>query len=97
MGYQLSIVTGIPNFYERVGYSFAFPSDAHDPAVLLNLDHSRQPRALPHCSRFEMSDLPVLEHLCQIANVARTGTLVRNHGYWGDWWGGAQAEQSVVT
>ena len=81
-GYHLSIIMGIPEFYEQFGYSFAFPNDSRDTAVVLNLEDCRPLPQVPNHSCFEMADMSVLEHLYQTGNACRTGAFVRSHEYW---------------
>ena len=81
-GEHLSYIVGIPNFYERFGYEFAFPLDMRDAPVVIDGDIT-SPKAGPRkASQYQHGDLPDLIELYDRENCTRTGSQVRTEAYW---------------
>lgn len=81
-GYHLAYVHGIPDFYERFGYRHAFPMDARDPALWLDLTNLSSPEAGLRVRPYQERDLPAVMRLYEEDNRSRSGTLVRSKAYW---------------
>lgn len=81
-GEHLSFIVGIPYFYERFGYEFAFPLDMRDAPVVIDTNHSSHPAGTGKASQYQPGDLPDLMELYDRENKARTGSQVRTREYW---------------
>jgi hypothetical protein len=72
LGFDMTLLFGIDNFYHRFGYVHAWPHEVYVVA-LSDLPAAKPPRT----TQFEPGSLPELEKLYNRENAAATGTAVR--------------------
>jgi predicted N-acetyltransferase YhbS len=81
-GYHLSYIHGIPDFYERFGYRYAFFGDIRDAAIRLDLVDRPIPETGLRIRAYQERDLPAVMRLYEEDNRTRSGSLVRSEAYW---------------
>jgi len=80
VGMDMSILSGIPNFYHRFGFVEALCCP--QPKFTLTLGDAQHAASKCKVRKFRRADLPALCELWDRGNEGRTGTFVRQPEYW---------------